>query len=679
MNRRGKKFFAWLLSAALVFMLMPAAPAFAQTESLTGSEEGAAAGSAPETTVALPLSDPGAGQEEVSGTFVLVGDTAHGIGAHSAFATWLEVPYTAKKGETVYQVFERALEEGGFTFTAQDSGYGKFIDAVTSPSGVTLASGTNAQYSGWMYYVNNISPMDSADSHVVEDGDRIQFLYVDDFSSDSRIDENYNITMETDLILPDYPSDWSSFRKDSSNNGVVSAQTARTASEASLKWAVSLKEVSDWATNISEPLLVNGQIFIAVGDKLRVLDAAGNVVKEGQLAEKIGFTTRLAYSKGKIMVPLDGGVVQALAADSLKTVWKSEGVPAGDQGSQQSLTPITCSGGLVYMGTAVADWNSSYAGTYLALDENTGKKVWGFENHKAGYYWSGAAVVGNTVIFAGDDGILTALNAADGTVKAQLDLGSGVRGAVTVEEGMAYAVSKNGRLHQVQLKEDGIFGAHRSVSFAAYSTGTPAAAGGKVFVGGSKADYTGVLAVIDQGSMEVVQTVSADAEVKSAPLVSTGYDGQTYVYYTVNKTPGAVYVLNAQSGQSEALYTPEEALQNYCIASAVADRGGVIYYTNDSGALFAIEKISGEEPPTAGTESTESAGETEETPATATESENAGEQESSTEQEFSSEEMGDSPATGDSGAPGALLLSMALACVSLLAMVKTRGRKLKNS
>lgn len=676
MNRQRKKFFTWLLSAALIFMVLPAAPVFAETEAFTGAEETSAAVSAPETTEATLLSDQEANQEGVAGTFVLVGDSAHGNGAHTGFVKWLEVPYTAQKGDTVYQVFERALQEGGFTFTAQDSGYGKFIDSVTSPSGVTLASGTNAQYSGWMYYVNNISPMDSADSYVVQDGDRIQFLYVDDFSSDSRIDENYNITMETDLVLPDYSSEWSSFGKNSFNNGVISAQTARTASEASLKWTAGLKAVSDWATNISEPLLVNNQIYIAAGDKLKVLDSAGQIIKEGQLAEKIGFTTRMAYSNGKILVPIEGGAIQALAADTLKTVWISEGVPAGAQGSHQSLTPITCSGGMVYMGTAVADWSSSYEGVFLALDENTGKTVWTYENQQAGYYWSGASVVNNTVIFAGDDGVLTALNAADGAVQAQMDLESGVRGTVAVDQGMAYVASKDGRLHQIELKEDGTFGAHRSVSFAAYSTGTPAAAGGKVFVGGSRADYTGVLAVIDRDSMEVVQTVSADAEVKSAPLVSTGYDGQSFVYYTVNKNPGAVYVLNAGSGKSEALYTPEEALQNYCIASVIGDGAGVLYYTNDSGALFAVEKVPGEESPTAGTES---AGETEESPEVSTESAGAGDRESSAEQEFSSEAMGDSPATGDSGVPGGVILSMALACAGLLAAVGTKGRRLKNN
>ena len=48
----------------------------------------------------------------------------------------------------------------------------------------------------------------------------------------------------------------------------------------------------------------------------------------------------------------------------------------------------------------------------------------------------------NTVIFAGDDGVLTALNAADGAVQAQMDLESGVRGTVAVDQGMAYVASK---------------------------------------------------------------------------------------------------------------------------------------------------------------------------------------------------------------------------------------------
>ena len=73
MNRQRKKFFTWLLSAALIFMLLPAAPVFAETEAFTGAEETSAAVSAPETTEATLLSDQEANQEGVAGTFVLVG------------------------------------------------------------------------------------------------------------------------------------------------------------------------------------------------------------------------------------------------------------------------------------------------------------------------------------------------------------------------------------------------------------------------------------------------------------------------------------------------------------------------------------------------------------------------------------------------------------------------------
>ena len=56
MNRQRKKFFTWLLSAALIFMLLPAAPVFAETEAFTGAEETSAAVSAPETVSYTHLS-----------------------------------------------------------------------------------------------------------------------------------------------------------------------------------------------------------------------------------------------------------------------------------------------------------------------------------------------------------------------------------------------------------------------------------------------------------------------------------------------------------------------------------------------------------------------------------------------------------------------------------------------
>ncbi|MEI2997937.1 MAG: hypothetical protein V8T51_01500 [Senegalimassilia faecalis] len=75
-------------------------------------------------------------------------------------------------------------------------------------------------------------------------------------------------------------------------------------------------------SNASEPIIVNGYIYLAVDKQLLKIDAATGVkLAQAPLAGSIGYTTRPVYAQGVIMVPLDGGAVQALTADTLTTVW----------------------------------------------------------------------------------------------------------------------------------------------------------------------------------------------------------------------------------------------------------------------------------------------------------------------------------------------------------------------
>ena len=90
----------------------------------------------------------------------------------------------------------------------------------------------------------------------------------------------------------------------------------------------------------------------------------------------------------------------------------------------------------------------------------------------------------------------------------------------------------------------------------------------------------------------VKSSLQLSADVKSAPLVSS-FSGQTYVYFTVNNTPGAVYMTNSADSFAtvQTVYEPEKENQNYCMASVMADSEGSLYYTNDSGKLFKIKSL----------------------------------------------------------------------------------------
>lgn len=528
--------------------------------------------------------------DKINGTFTLIGDTLHGTGAHVFYPTWMDgESYTVEEGATVMDVFTVMMKAGGYTFTGSS-----YVSSVTTPEGLTLKAGDNGLNSGWMYAVNGKLGGVYADAYVLKQGDRILWFYTDDYASDSRGDGEGSITPDPSVPLPDYAAQWGGFH---SGGGVTQALTAREASQAGLKWAASLKQADDWATAISEPLVVNSQIYVAVGRQLVVLDKEGRVTAKGSLASAIGFTCRPLYSGGRVMVPLADGRLQALAADSLKTVWLAA-APApyvSEDGAleHQASTTLTADGGRLYMGTACADYTTSYYGVYRCIDMATGKVIWEHVNDKAGYYWSGAVRVDDAVLVAGDDGRLTSLDAQTGAVLDTLPLGSGVRSTLVARDGAVLAVTTDGRLHAAAV-ENGRFGEHKSVAFAASSTSTPTVYDGKAYVGGGLSEaeeYTGVMAVIDLETMTVLQTVKAPGDVKAAPLVATGYDGAVYAYFTANVEPGAVYVLRLGDAAKDAavLYTPAAADQNYCMASVITDGDGILYYINDSGKLFAIE------------------------------------------------------------------------------------------
>ena len=165
--------------------------------------------------------------------------------------------------------------------------------------------------------------------------------------------------------------------------------------------------------------------------------------------------------------------------------------------------------------------------------------------------------------------------------------------------------SKDGVLHKVLIDpQTGAAQELASVKFGSSTTSTPTVVDGKVYIGGASLDgvenewgytvYGGALAVIDEASMTVDHSVTTygggrnlPGDSKSSPLVSTQESG-TYVYFTCNEKPGGLYLYKVGDIEAMMIYQPEESLQNYSMSSVVCGADGVLYYINDSGALFAV-------------------------------------------------------------------------------------------
>lgn len=411
---------------------------------------------------------------------------------------------------------------------------------------------------------------------------------------------------------PNWDSDWSGF---TSADKVTEAPVPTEDAEA--KWVATLKNSSEWNTSVSDPLLVGDYVYIAVGSKLYKKNVDTGETAEGgeaALVSAIDSTSRMVYTDGLILVPLSSGRLQALTVDTLTTKWVTDALPDGTKGSQQSLSSVTVRDGYAYFGSADADWSNSYGGYLLCVRLSDGKVMWNKANQNSvGYYWSGMAFAGGYGVIADDSGTVSVVDPATGDVVSTLKVADRVRTTVLADGSTLYVASNDGVLHKLAVAADGTLSEASSVKFGASSTSTPVLANGKIIVGGASVDgftggwqgnteyHYGQIAVIDAATMKVENAVckadgnyirqygyDAGGDVKSQPVVSV-QDGQTYVYFTSNNNPGGIYRYRVGDEEAELLYTPGTANQNYCMSSISVGSDGSLYYTNDSGKLFAIK------------------------------------------------------------------------------------------
>lgn len=529
--------------------------------------------------------------------------------------TWIPLcGATMPAGTTAAEFTEEMLEQNGVEadiYTPETHGYW-MLNAVTSPREADLTLSYNPDtWEYWQFFVNGELSSVGADQYTLEDRDLIIWYYgsdgtMPDFDeSDDDVVIVDGIEVDKGASRPDWDAAWPSFGTGSAPEGALTPTGS-----ADDKWTQQMKDEKDYSTYLSDPLIVNGRVYIAVGNQLKVLNAmTGEEFSSADLVAPIDSISRMVYADGLVIVPVRGGRLQALTADALTTVWITDELPIIDErGQQQSLGTLTVADGRVYYGTAAVGWSgASYNGYFTCVDLATGEVIWSNANAAAGYYWSGAASVGGKVVVGDDTGTLTVFDAAPGEALSMLDLGASVRSTAIAgtQEGTLIVATSDGVLHKVSIDAD--TGAARelsSVKFGSSTTSTPTIVNGKIYIGGSSLQgepnewgyvvYGGQLSVIDEATMTVEHAVTSydggtklPGDSKSAPLVSVQSTG-TYVYFTCNAEPGGVYCYRVGDAEASVVFLPDEDHQNYSMSSVVCDADGTLYYINDSGALFAI-------------------------------------------------------------------------------------------
>lgn len=385
-------------------------------------------------------------------------------------------------------------------------------------------------------------------------------------------------------------------------------------------WTANLV-TGDYLSTWSEPVIANSCVYEVRSNNLVKFDAtSGAELASATLSGATAYGCRPLYVSGNIVVPLENGVLQAISATSMNTVWTTDALPAYSSDTstsmqQQSLSSLFASDGRIYSATASADWSQTYDGYVICVDANSGDEIWRFHNEKAGFYWVGAAELGGYIVIGGDDGVVYAFSKEGNSDKPSAELsvegGARIRSTMTTDGTYAYFTTTDGMLHKLAVSNSGegtTLSSAGKASFASYTTSSPTISGGVAYVGGSMADGSGVLACINTSTMastsaKVITQCDGSpliGEVKSKPLVSV-QEGETYVFFSCNNATGewpnytaggGVYQYHVGDTQATTVFAPPEGYANYCMASIASGKNNMLYYVNDSGYLFSLKQIS---------------------------------------------------------------------------------------
>lgn len=514
--------------------------------------------------------------------------------------------FSIEKGKTVEGMLNLAVEQGyinSYSHGTPYPGYTAYYVNSITVNGVAYTQPANySEY--WSSTINGAWESDGINGNKIEtDGFSYELSYVSNDSNTKYDNGTGNYPTSPNAPHPDKAtgSDTTSYVKNEGNTSpVTSAPTS--SNNAALSWKKTYGN-----GNYSEILTLGDSIYFASSllnadwtaqpAVLHCLNSKGEEIGSLQLFGAIDSTCRMAYTDGVIIIPLSNGRLQGVSASEMKTLWVSGAIASG----AQNISTVTASGGMVFTGTANS-LDSSYnatTGTFFGINAITGERVWANEEANTGFYWSGACKIGNVLLYGNDAGVLTAVDPATGKTVSTLKLSSAIRSTVISNsaETEAYVTTNDGTLHKISVAPNGPLSELNSASFASKSTSTATLFQGNLFVGGGAADYTGTLSVVDAATMQIKHSVSLPFEVKSAPLVAKAADGNTYAYFTCNgaegnwpdyTSGGGAWVYCLETNTATKLFDATGSMANWCTKSIVMGADGTLYWTNDSGTLFAL-------------------------------------------------------------------------------------------
>ncbi len=239
--------------------------------------------------------------------------------------------------------------------------------------------------------------------------------------------------------------------------------------------------------------------------------------------------------------------------------------------------PAVVSEGVAFIG--------NYRGTVYALSMRTGKVVWKHDP-PGGKMASSPAVVGDSVVVHGMDGVVRVLDRRNGRLRWAKRVGSPIESSPVVHAGVDYFGAWNGNVYALSLKTHGFRWVR---SFGAKITSSAALAGGRLYIG----DYAGRLLVLDRASGALRWSRSVDGRVYGTPAVARGrvfVPSSTGGSLTAFSTSGALlwrrttgsYVYSSPAVSGGRVYVGSYDGRLYCLSAA---RGSTLWTVGAGGPI----------------------------------------------------------------------------------------------
>lgn len=541
---------------------------------------------------------------QVLGSVDVIGPDVNGNNTRWGSASNVSLP----EGSTAQDLIETVLKEKGVDYNASQSGAYWLLNSITSPFDHKPYVWDAATNKYWHLYINGEPSLLCANQITLKSGDKVTLAYTTD---DSAMPDPDKIVVDPSATTPDWDADWAGYGNSGNGSTVTDAKTP--AQAAGLKWAFDWKaESGQRYANCSEPVIANGFVYIATENELIKIDSStGKKVASAPLASKVSYTSRPIYTNGLIIVPLNGGAVQAITADKLICKWLTPGLTD----LTQSSCTVVSDGEYVYVGTVDISYDENYNATYgngslKRIKIATGEVSWQNIDPSEGYYWTGAALTDKYAIVPTSAGTLKCIDKTTGDVVSTMKLGAVANADCIADPSNGstfYQMTHDGKLHVISLSAKGVLSEQKTVDLGLTNNlSAPAVSGDNLIVGGQTATGSAlVLYNLKTGKTTMVAAADGKAlpaglnGIAATPLVSV-QGGKTYVYFTVNSADSKDYVnYSAGGGVYRYALGDAEATQiydaaghyQYCDSPVIADASGNLYYINDSGTLFKLGAV----------------------------------------------------------------------------------------